>query len=251
MLTSENADLISALRGIGFSKNEATVYLATLELGAAPISNISRLSGIKRPTCYVLLEELAVKGYASSVNDGKRVVYSVVSPSQLSRTVERRQERFIKSMPELMGLASLSPQKPIVRLYAGVAGVIEAYNLSLEQPKESEILIYGTAEVKITYTDFIAEYLKNRVEKGIFARAILPNNSVNREVPKTDTKELRETRFLSTEKFDPTIEINIFSDTITYIAHSETEPFATVIESAAIATLEKQRFEIIWDAASK
>ncbi len=249
MLTSRNNDLIAALRGIGFSKNEATVYLATLELGTAPIGDISRLSGIKRPTCYFLLEELAVKGYASSVNDGKRVVYSVMSPNQLLRASERRHERLAKSVPQLMGLASLSPQKPAVRLYEGVQGVVEAYNLSLGQQKGSEMLIYGTVQVQSSYEKFIADYLKDRVEKQIKVRAILPDDELNRKVLLRDREEMRETKFLPPDKFDPNMEINVFGDTITYIAHSEVAPFATVIESPGLTRLEKQRFELLWDIA--
>ncbi len=249
-MTTQNSDLIASLRGIGLSKNEAVVYLAVLELGQASIWEIAKKSGIKRPTCYVLLEELAFKGYASNSNDGKRVLYSVSSPKQLLQAVERRQERFVKSLAQLEGVASKSPQKPIVRLYEGVSGVVEAYNLSLEQPKGQEILIYGTAQVQISYEEFITDYLKNRVKKGIMARAILPDNELNRQVLGQDKEQLRQTRFLPQDKFDPATEINVFSDTITYIAHSESEPFGTVIESASLAALEKQRFELLWGLAA-
>lgn len=247
--TYQNNDLITALKGIGFSKNEALVYLACLELGSSSIWDIAKKSGIKRPTCYVILDELIWKGHASSTNDGKRSIYSVDSPKQLLRAVERRQTRFAETINQLEGLASKSPQKPTVRLYEGISGVMEAYNLSLELPKNSEIFIYGTAEVKVSYSEFITEYLKNRVKKGIIARALLPDNEINRQVLALDKQELRQTRFLPQDKFDPQTEINVFSDTITYIAHSEKEPFGTVIESQSLATLEKQRFNLLWDLA--
>lgn len=249
-MTTLNDDLITALKGIGFSKNESLVYLATLELGPSSIWEIAKKSGIKRPTCYVLLDELIWKGYAASTNDGKRTIYSVDSPKQLLRAVERRQERFVKSIGQLDALASKSPQKPTVRLYEGTNGVAEAYEESLSLPKGSEILIYGTAEVKISYQEFIADYLKRRVQKGIKVRAILPDTPENRAVTEQNERELRQTRYLPQEKFDPHTEINVFSDIITYIAHSETSPFGTVIESPSLASLEKQRFELLWDIAT-
>lgn len=250
-MTTLNEELLANLRGIGFSKNEAAVYLACLELGPAAIWNIAKTSGLKRPTCYVLLEELVLKGYASSINDGKRTIYSVSSPKQLLRAVERRHERFSSSINQLEGIASKSPQKPIVRLFEGLAGVMESYNLSLEQPKGSEILIYGTAQIRLTYSDFINEYLKKRVAKGISARALLPDNELSREVLLHDEAEMRQCRFLPQDKFDPVTEINIFGDVINYIAHSEREPFATMIESPSLAKLEKQRFELLWELAKE
>lgn len=248
-MTTHNDELIGILRGVGFSKNEAAVYLACLELGPSSIWDIAQKSGIKRPTCYVVLEELSFKGLASSANDGKRTIYNVASPKQLQRALESRQTRLLRAMTNLSALASKAPQKPIVRLYEGIEGVMEAYNLSLDQPKGSEILIYGTAEVKKNYGDFIYRYIETRVQKGIRARGILPDNEYNREVLKTDKEQLRDTRFLPVEKFGVHTEINIFQDTICYIAHSEVTPFATVIENITLAEEEKQRFELLWDIA--
>lgn len=250
-MTTLNDDLILALAGVGLGKNEAAVYLAGLELGPSAIWDIAIKSGVKRPTCYVILEDLAMRGLASSSNDGRRVIYAVASPKQLQRAIERRQGRVLGVINQLEGVASKSPQKPIVRLYEGVAGVTEAYNLSLELKKGQEILIYGTAGVIIKYTDFIDDYLAQRIKQGIKARAILPDTGSSRSVATRDAQELRETRFLPLETFDPTIEINCFADTITYIAHSEDRPFATVIESASLAHLEKQRFELLWNQAKR
>lgn len=243
----QNYEAVTALQAAGFSNNEALVYLAALELGPSTVWDIAKKSGVKRPTCYILLEELALKGHATSVNDGKRTIYSVSSPKQLLRAVERRHDRFLASFNQLEGIASKSPSKPIVRLFEGISGVMEAYNLSLDQPKGSEILIYGTAQVQISYSDFINDYLKNRVKRNITARALLPDNELNRQVVATDKAQLRETRFLDQTKFDPHTEINVFGDTIVYIAHSEQEPFATVIESLSLADVEKQRFNLIWE----
>ena len=41
----------------------------------------------------------------------------------------------------------------------------------------------------------------------------------------------------------------IFGDTLAYLAHSEKEPFATVIESSTLANGEKQLFEMLWELA--
>lgn len=249
-MTTQFDELHSTLMAVGFSQNEAWLYLTLLELGPATVWQIAKKSGIKRPTCYLVLEELAFKGLASSVNDGKRTIYSVSSPKQLNLRIERQQARFQSALPQLTALASHSPQKPIVRLYEGIEGVMEAYNLSLNQPKGGEILIYGTAEVKKSYGNFIHEYIAARCKKGIRARGILPDNQYNREILKTDEANLRVTRFFPEDKFGIHTEINIFEDTIAYIAHSEATPFATVIENQTLAEEEKQRFNLLWDLAS-
>lgn len=244
-----NSDLTGVLRGIGFSDNEGLVYLACLELGEASIWDIAKKSGVKRTSCYVLLDELALKGYASHATDGRRTLYSVVGPRQLFRAVERRHERFASSLSQLEALASRALSKPQVRLFEGLAGIQEAYAMTLEGPKGGEILIYGTEEVEGRYPEFIGEYLAARVKKGISVRAILPDTPKNRSLLERDAGELRRTRFLPPEEYGQRTEVNVLGDAVLYIAHSEKEPFATVFGSPALARDERQRFEVIWKAA--
>jgi hypothetical protein len=63
--------------------------------------------------------------------------------------------------------------------------------------------------------------------------------------------ENRNLRFLPLDKFNPKTQVNIFGNTVAYIAHGEQEPFATVIESASLAHDEKQKFELLWQMAKE
>lgn len=248
-MTTTNSDILSTLEGVGLHENEARVYLAALELGPSSIWDIAKKSAIKRPTCYVLMDNLIFKGFASSTFDGKRHIYSVSSPKQLLAAFNRRQEKLKKTLNQLEGLASKSSFKPNIRLYEGKAGVMEVYNLTLDLPKEEEILIYGNVSVETSYQDFIAEYLKNRVKKKIRVKAILPDTPENRKIVTRDKKELRQTRFFSADQFKQKTEVNIFDNSIAYIAHSEDEPFATIVENSTLAEEEKNRFDLLWQIA--
>lgn len=250
-MTTTNSDILEVLAGVGLSENEASVYLALLELGPSSVLEIARQTNLKRPTCYLILDELVLKAYASKTNDGRRTIYAVISPKQLQNRVERHYERFSQTVSELEAIGSVSPQKPAIRLYEGSEGVMQTYLLSLDQPRKSEILTYGTASVANLLPDFIPDYIASRVKRRITVKALLPDTPENRAVLKRDKTELRETRFLPVDRFDPQLEINQFGNTIAYIAHSEKAPFATVIDSATIANVERQRFLLIWDQATK
>lgn len=248
MTTKNDQNLIEDLKLIGLPKKEAAVYLACLELGTSSVWDISQRSGVKRPTCYVLLDNLISQGFASKTEDKRRTLYSVLSPEELLAAFERRKAIFAKEITQLQAVASKSSQKPKVRLYEGARGVEQVYELTLERPN-SEILIYGTASVVLLYKEFIDRYLARRVNRGIKARVILPDTEENRAITNNDKDELRETRFLPREKFDQKTEVNIYGDSIAYIAHSEKEPFATVIENSTLAEEERNRFELLWQVS--
>lgn len=239
------------LRGAGLDENQALLYLTCLELGPSSIWDISKKSGIKRPTCYVILDELIFRAFASKSHDGRRTIYSVITPRQLQVRLERRYEKFKLATSQLEAIGSKTPQKPKIQLFEGISGVKQAYEMTLNQPGGSEILIYGTAKVQELIPNFIADYLKERTKLGIKVRALLADVPENRSVIVRDPQELRETRFLEQKFFDPNLEVNVFAGKVIYIAHSEKEPFATVIENQTIANHEKQRFEIEWNMATK
>lgn len=248
-MTTLSPDLIAVLSGIGFDQNEALVYLSVLERGPSTVWEIAKQSGIKRPTCYVILDELEFRGYAGKTTDGKRAIYSVLSPRQLLQRVRTRQERFERALSELEGLASTAPSKPKIQLFEGVEGVKQAYLFTLDQPRGSELLLLGTSSVLETLADFIPDYIAARTKQKLTARAILADTRANRSVKDRDKKEARQTRFLQEDQFDPTLELNIVGDTVLYIAHADRQPFATVIESASIAALQRQTFELLWTQA--
>ena len=46
------------LKNLGLSEKAAQVYLASLELGEAPVQKLAERAGLKRTTVYYVLEEL-------------------------------------------------------------------------------------------------------------------------------------------------------------------------------------------------
>lgn len=247
-MTTVSTQFTPILMSLGLTANEAAVYLAALELGPSSIWDIAQKSGVKRTSCYVILDGLVAQGLASKTEATKHTVYSVVAPKHLIAQSEARHRALLNSVAELEGLASKSPNKPTVRLFEGEEGVKQVYSQTIA-PGVEEILIYATPLVLERYGRFLKDYVIKRAEQGVKARAILPDTPESRAVAKRDKAESRTSRFLLEAQFNPRTEVNIFGDSIAYIAHSETAPFATLVESAALAKDEKERFELLWAVA--
>jgi sugar-specific transcriptional regulator TrmB len=251
-MTTINNNLIDLLATVGLHENAARVYIAALELGPSSIWEIAKKSGVKRPTCYVILEELAIKGFASSNNDGKRVNYSVIRPKQLLLHEERLHSRFKEAGSQLMAIASLSKEKPKIRTYEGAEGIRKVYAMAADEPRGTDFYILGANMLETEYVEVITEEIIRRNKKGILTRGIFPDNQVNREMRlERSPIEKHNNRFIPEAKFSPKTQILIFGNTVAYLAHTESEPFATVIESAALAHDEKERFELLWAIAEK
>ena len=58
-------DLVKALKNIGLNEKEARIYISLLQIGKTTAYQVSRHSGLKKPTVYVILEELIDKDTAN------------------------------------------------------------------------------------------------------------------------------------------------------------------------------------------
>lgn len=248
-MTIQNENLISTLKLAGLNETEAKIYLANLELGPSSAWNIYLKTKIKRPTCYAVLDNLVADGIATKTNDGNRNIFTVIDPEKLLMSLEVKKNEFFKSLPLFDALKSESKEKPKIRVYEGIEGVFQAYMLGLDQPEGSEILVFGSTKIWAKYNSLIKVYLAERVTKNINIRALYTNSKDKHLYLKMDREELRETKFLPRDYYDPKVETQVFGGTVIYIAHSEKEPFATVIEDESIAFDVRQRFEILWQVS--
>ena len=59
--------IIEALQNLGLTDKEARVYTALLKRGRTSAYGIAEESGLKKPTTYVILDDLIEKGLASRI----------------------------------------------------------------------------------------------------------------------------------------------------------------------------------------
>lgn len=97
----EKDTLVKGLLDIGFTGNEANVYLAALELKEALASSIAKRAGVKRPTTYVLLECLREKGLVSSFKKNGHFFFRVNHPCEFIEGEMDRTEKLFKSLKNL------------------------------------------------------------------------------------------------------------------------------------------------------
>lgn len=244
-------NLVKKLKLLGFEDNEARIYLAVLELGPTSMWQIHQKSGIKRTTCYQIFEKFIERGIGVKTDEPKHSVYSVVDPENLVTSLEHRKNQFKDSLPMFDALISKSTAKPKMTLYTGPEGVRQVYYQGLESPLGGERLVLGTPKIWIENQEENDIYIAERVKRNIRLRMIFPDAKEHYVLLENDKAELRQTRFLPKESYDPNIETMIYPHKVAYIAHSENEPFATVIENAAITEAEIQKFELLWRIAKE
>ena len=117
VLTIMNLNKI--LQHIGLSDKEAKIYLTLLEFKEALPSTISRRSGVKRPTTYVVLDQLQKQGLVSHVKKGKLEYFQPVNPHSLLEREYGKYHALEEALPELLQMHQKYAVTPQMQVFEG------------------------------------------------------------------------------------------------------------------------------------
>ena len=104
-------ETVEVLRKTGLNEKESQIYLALLELGTASVQSIAFKAGIKRPTTYLVLDDLQAKGLVSEVPQ-KKALYTAESPERLLGDLSKKEELLKRFLPDLVALHNAKKEKP-------------------------------------------------------------------------------------------------------------------------------------------
>lgn len=247
-------DLSKSLENIGFTANEANVYVALLELGRGTVAKIAERAKINRTTGYNLLSTLVQRGMVSSSGKGARQEYVAESPDRLVAYMKKEAEDLVANLsaasslvPELKSIHNLS-ERPRVRFYEGKEGLESVYEDTLTS--HEAIRAYATVDdMHKTLPDYFPKYYQRRVKEDIAIRAIIPATEIGKDRALKDRSELRETALVPPDAFYFTPEINIYDNKV--MIASWREKLGIIIESAEIADAMKKIFELAWAEAKR
>lgn len=235
------------LETLGFNKKEIKVYLALLELGTTPAANIARKLEMPKSTILFLLDRLAAQGYVEKTQR-HHTQYFLADPSLLrkakQKSLEIQNEALEKVVPLLQEMKNPYSSRPQVTFFEGVGGCKNLYRKMLDS--QGDILEFGIhkdLEEKMG-SDFMDQFIIDRVEKGILLRAISSPNVIDKALSKLDQSHLRVQKFLSPDQ-ETYSSIAIYEEKV-MLLNLRHDAFGILIESAEVSQTLRTIFEALW-----
>ncbi|HEY4487102.1 MAG TPA: helix-turn-helix domain-containing protein [Candidatus Paceibacterota bacterium] len=239
----------SALKSLGLEEKEVSLYLSLLELGEATVLQTAKHAGIKRPTAYVVLENLEKNGFVSRFVRGGKMFFSPQHPQKLLTEAELRMKELKTAMPQFEALFHKKEGKPRVVMYEGKdrldqaideAFVVKGETLFISTLSLSQEVFPRTFR-KADYVSFSPEF---------YARELVDESESSREYAKRVGGPYREIRFIPKEHLPFEMDIGIFGNR-TLITSVKKEFFTISIESAEITHAFRTIFNVMWNFVGK
>jgi HTH-type transcriptional regulator, sugar sensing transcriptional regulator len=241
-------DLIKLLEQTGFTEKEARVYLALLELGQGDVSDIAKLSDLKRSIIYVLLEGLAKRGYVSELPNKKINTFQALDPSLILRQIQTTAKNFSELLPLFKTLHNKGKKRPKITYYESREGIWKIYEEMAMTDNPFYISSYSSIEKHFPHA--IQAWIDADKEKDIpDGYHLIPNSPENIAVGKRFEEAHQRVRVLpNTDDFD--MDFTVFGNKLA-ITSLEDEPFIVVIESESLINSIRPIFEIAWKSGKE
>jgi len=246
-------DITSTLKRLGLSEKQAKVYISMLELGESTMTKIARRANLKRPTVYLVIDELNLLGLSSEVIKGKKKFYSAVHPKRFVELAKFRADQADRILPELVAIQK-KDQKPKVRMLEGVKGIQIAYQeaYSLLNSKEEGLWIGNITYMVEHLPELLEEYnvLIKKIRDPHIRELIYGGDKSKKWVEEMQSKTPKNHFVKYFEEgggFGVTDQFIIGDKVINFSLGKEI--FVLIVESKEIAQSQRAMFEILWKSS--
>ena len=243
-------EYVEQLINLGLNEKEAKVYLALLSMEKDTAYSIAIKSGLKKPTTYVILEDLVKKGFVLKIPQKKKSLYFAKPPQECVAIFQQRVNEVKEILPELLAIQKKDGEKVNVSYFDGPEGVKEVYKDTLKH--EGEFVAFGSENmVNVLGNEWMDNFIKERVKRKISVRAIVPQTEYyEKNLSEKNEEQLREMKITDAKEFPFSIEIDVYGKSKVSLISAK-ESMAAIIDSTEVHKTMKSIFELLWKKLSE
>lgn len=240
------------LESIGISKAAARLYLQCLKLGPASAIQIAQKLGITRQSVYELLPYLQEKGLIKQVTIQNKRLFQAVDPSILKAIADESQLKIQEIIPALKNLQADNSAVPLVSIYENPLAMREWYENFMGQAGKGDVMLIWSSGQLWHHLDrsFYDAFVRFKDTHEIEDRIIAPDTPEGREVAKHFAGTKRHYRF-EVDWWRRDAEMWIWNDQIVYLTIKENVTNMIVVQSEALAAIERYNFRNAWEKLGK
>ena len=230
------------LEEVGFTKSEAKVYLALLELGSSRAGQVLQKIPLHSSVLHFSLNSLIGKGILTYIKKGKARIYQATDPENLQIFLQQKQDALKSILPQLKKKQQQASEKEEAEIYEGVQGIAIALNSLIEDAKRGEEFLFFSSDLQEKDQEiqrFHKRYYAKRKEKKLIVKGIAPKR-LERIFNEREIKNVKYVDFPIPEN------TGICGNKLVIFSWGE-KPKAILITSKTIVEKQRKFFNQIWE----
>jgi predicted DNA-binding transcriptional regulator len=237
-------EIVENLKSIGLEDKEAKIYLALLKFGQANVSDIADEAGIKRPTTYVVLDELRKKGLVLKIPHAKKTIFAAKTPDEFFDQTIANINQFEKILPKLR---SMNPSKKAIKTiyFEGTDGLKEALYYRMEELRDTVdegFFAKNDGTLSQPVMNIFNKWGLDNAKYNIKIGGVTPDHPSTREYPSKFPNLYVDLKFSPLEDYSSDISIEVTKEFVRIIDGHELK--AIIIENPRVVEALLQIFKL-------
>jgi len=247
---TEYMDMHNVLKVFGLKEKEIVTYLQLAESGQATPLELSKKTGIKRPTVYVILQALEQRGLVNKVIRERTTTYIAQHPKKLLIDAEEKLRELREIIPQLESFIANKKGGPRVSVFEGINTLDRVYYEAFSI--KGEVLFMSTLKLSQKVFPQTFRALESATYSPTFRiRELVDESSEGREYAVKNNAPYRLIRLIPKKYLPFDVDIGIFGDRV-LITSVQKEYFFTVsVESQDVSNAFRMLYEVVWSIAKK
>lgn len=240
-----DAHLLETLKTLGLSDKEARIYFVLLQLGPSTPYKMAKRSGLKRPTAYVIADELVEKGYAVKT-PGDKHTYIARPPEVIYEEREEKMLKAKKTLPELQALRGGVADKPTILYFEGREGMKQALMYKIKELHNTEIVGFYADPDFAANENYVPAYEFNdyRMAHNIAVRGLVTETKTLLGFEKYLQDKTFVPKFISKDMYSSNASFEFYPNFVKILFWDTS--IGVIIESPTVAKAMRQIFEMLW-----
>jgi sugar-specific transcriptional regulator TrmB len=142
---------IEKLVSIGMSPKEAILYLTALHEGTSSITHLAKKANLKRPTAYLIIDDLLKRNLLIEVPFGRLTHYQAADPIILAKEIELKRTITAHILPELKSLYKYGLTTKKIKIYKSNKNIIQK-KIDIENTQNTKKGIFTASSFFFSFT---------------------------------------------------------------------------------------------------
>lgn len=232
----------------GYTKNEARVYLAALELGEGTVTDIADKSGLPRTTCLHAIRTLQERGLLNYYVRQRRKIWVAENPQRLISRVEEQESLLKNALPRLQSMLHASGARAGVRVFRGLKETKYIFDDIIET--KHHVRSITAVELMLSlFDDIFRDFIARRHMNHLRVQLLTNPSPFVEYLRERDEEELRQTRILP-EGITLTNATFIYGGKTAIVSLSKSLPSGIIIDDAAFSATQEDIFRYLWEKST-
>lgn len=233
------------LEQLGYTREEAKVYLVALGLGESHVSDIAQKVRLPLSSVQVIINKLHKDGLMNFYVRKRYKYWVAENPTRLIARLQEREDSVRSVMPQLEALRHLEDQKPRIKIFEGIDEIKIICDDMFETKNHILGIIPWDDWIRLFGRGFMEDFIEKQIKHYLHIRLLTPNTLLTKELRLRDAGELRETRYLPNDVRIKTTML-LYGTKAAIVSLNKKLPTAVLIEDFDVNETLSVFFEELW-----